>query len=146
MCLLFVLNLWGFKLTPKKKNFLTSCYRCFYILVKLFLYGIVLKMEKKRKNSCSILLKHLAISIFMMKFSSDRTKHCNGTSQILNPSTSSVFNLKLSYHILKEAYSLPFTFQNLVLLNPQLSLADLIILAKCFFLIQLVVHLSLLGI
>lgn len=131
----------------KKIFFLTSCYRCFYILVKLFLYGIVLKMEKKkRKNSCSILLKHLAISIFMMKFSSDRTKHCNGTSQILNPSTSSVFNLKLSYHILKEAYSLPFTFQNLVLLNPQLSLADLIILAKCFFLIQLVVHLSLLGI
>ena len=69
----------------QKIFFLTSCYRCFYILVKLFLYGIVLKMGKKRMNSCSVLFKHLAISIFMMKFSSDRTKHCNGTSQILNP-------------------------------------------------------------
>ena len=47
--LLFVLNPWGLKLTPKK-IFLTSCYRCFYILVKLFLCGIVLKMEKKERR------------------------------------------------------------------------------------------------
>ena len=35
---------------PKKIFFLTSCCRCFYILVKLFLYGIGLKMERKKKE------------------------------------------------------------------------------------------------
>lgn len=91
-------------------------------------------------------LLNIWLFLFMMKFSFSTARNQNGTVQTFNPWVSLVFNLKFSFHIWIQAYPLPFSFQNLELLNPQLSQANLIILAKCFFLIQLIVHLSLPGI
>lgn len=69
--LLFCSQSFGFQLKLRQKNpILTSSYKCFYVQVKWFLQG----MENLKMNSCPVLSKHLAISVYDDIFSRQNKK------------------------------------------------------------------------